>query len=345
MIDKQTCDYWYMELHSHGGVEADGTIRMDVLEHILPADCSVEWMDSLLNYFDERGLSPDPGNVVNMEPDLDVQETENALARYVNLVRSIEPLTHQEEEDLLELVSMGDDRARKRLVDGYLKMVLNIAREKGARREEILEYIQEGNLGLLKAIELFDRFGNKTFRDFARWHIRKAVHKTKVHEREVAKIPAEIVKFFRDFRTHSEILRQSLKRTPELEEIAKSMEVPMARIRESLALGGALMGGESIMEDGDVHVARYVKKVKAAEELEVDKLSSLKDLITEYLEHLEPIEEEIISLYYGLGEDGVEYDFVEISEEVGLKTSMVRDLESAAMNKIIKAVEHARRQE
>lgn len=333
MLDIRDFEEIFRRLLQKGGADVDGLIDEDVLNAILPKEISSGELELLIDYLAVRGyyLGFVPPESEYQDEDMDYT---NAFSSYVRILHKLTPLGISEEEALLERIAAGDKIARNLLLEGYLWMVFNTAREKGRKREEILEYIQEGNLGLLKALESFRHGGRKTFRDFARWHIRKAIGKYQKESSIFSHIPKDVLQFFHSFREIGERLSQNLSRRPDIEEISLEMGLPLSVVRENLLLGGSMTGHEAVLEDSDARMSRYIREIRAAEDMEIEKSMSLREALRDKIDILNPLEKEIVSLYYGLSEDEREYDFADIAEELGLKVGMVRDIESTALTKI-----------
>lgn len=322
------------------GVDFDGLVNENVLFSLLPPDCEPTEMESLVDFLANRGyyMSFVPET---LEPLDDSVDYTNAFFSYMSVLRGLTPLGEVEEEELLKRLITGDKTARRLLLEGYLWLVLNIAREKGRKREDILEYIQEGNLGLLKAVESFKPGGKKSFRDFARWQILKSIAKFQRDNQLLSRIPHQVLKFFQAFRETGKKLSNGMGH-PSIEDISNAMQLPASTVRENLLLGASLTSHESLLEDSHVSISRYIREVRATADLEVEKSTSLKEALREKISILEPLEKEIITLYYGLADDEREHEFVDIAEELGLKVGLVMDIESTALTKITLQVKEER---
>ncbi len=300
------------------------------LHEILPADLSVEQIEEVIDLLfalqEEDSADEEPESVESID------ET-NALAVYVHRLRQIPSLSKDEENELIESRELGNPRAQEALIEAYLPMVLNMARESGRRRDEILDYIQEGSLALMKAVQSFQPDGSKSFRDYARWHIRRAVKKASKSFRESLYFPRELTRFFYKFREAADFLSRRLNRTPHLEEIAHEMKLELALIQSNLALGAPMLDPGKDTDDADRILMHYIRDAITLKDMEVEGAGKLESLLQDHLEILPPLEQEILKMHYGM-QDGIRMDLFEIAKELDLKTQHVIDLEAAALERI-----------
>ncbi|PCJ16141.1 MAG: hypothetical protein COB02_17025 [Candidatus Cloacimonadota bacterium] len=312
-----------------------GKIDFEMINDILPKDLPIDAIENVIDLlFELQSEEEEKEEVVDLDKEPDKKfDDSNALARYVQIVSKIKRIDSEEETSLIEYIEGGNPRAKQSLIEAYLPLVLNISREKGKNRDEILDFIQDGNIGLIKAANTYKSNGNRSFRDYAKWCIKKSI--SKAHQRQLASmsLPKKITTFFRNFKVVSNGLRSKLNRLPDLEEIASVMNIPQEEVQKNLMLGGALLDSDSTLDEGNAAVIKYVKEVTAATEVKLEDPSKLHKVIRDNFDLLSPVEKEVVSLYYGL-EDEKPYDYVEIGEMLGLKSSMIRDLQSAALTRI-----------
>ena len=214
----------------------------------------------------------------------------------------------------------------------------NAAREIGTRREEILEYIQEGSLGLLSAVRSFNREGTRSFRDYARWNIRKAIHKARRNQELVLSIPRKITTFFAKFKKVSEVLRKKLNRSPMLDEIAAELNLDLQTVKNDLLMGSALVRKGAEFDEEDTQFMGYIKDIQKAEDFELEDILKFHEFLTKNLEVLAPLEREILVLHYGL-EGTKRMELHEIAEDLGLKLQHVDDLEKTALQKVSRTLD------
>lgn len=322
-------------LASKHGVKQLCEIPMEELAGELPENIDSEEMVQLV----ER--------IFDIKDELDIIEAQenqvdytNSLSRYVLQMRSIPRISDEEERELIERYNMGQTRALEELIEFYLPLVLNIAREKGNKREEILDFIQEGNIALVQAVQSYDPDGARSLRDYVRWKVRKGIVKYQRSNERTMHIPKKLAAFFEKFQETVSQMRSSTNRAPELEEIAAQMGEDVEAVRRKLLLGAPLFQDEEQIEDEDRRFLHYVKDAQSMEELGVDNHGAMRKLVEANLDILDPVEEEILRLHYGLGESDRELDLYEISDELGLKSNHVRDLKTAAMMKISRSLQN-----
>lgn len=319
------------------GVENLGDLDFSKLSEVLPADIEIEQVEELLDaLFDLANsiASPSAENIDEERTGSKYDEVTNSLAGYVLQLKEIKPLDSNEEQDLIEMAYQGSKDARNQLIESYLPLVLNIAREKGRKRDEILDFVQEGNIALIQAVESFDIEGNSSLRDYIRWKVRKAVVKVQRQQEQLIKFPKSITKFFQSFKETCDKLYARSNRVPDLEEIATQMDLDMESVRKNLALGTALMSEGDNVTSEDASFMRYLKDFQLVDDFEVQNFLALRSSIKKNLDLLSPVEQEILTLFYDLDEKGSRLDVFEIADELGLKTKHVEDLKIAAITKV-----------
>lgn len=310
-------------------------VDFEKLHDILPPDLSVEEVEEVVELV--FALQAEGIEAVHSNEPAE-NDGFNTLAAYVHRIGQIPKISPEEEEILLDGVEQGLQRDIDTLTEAYLPMVLNVAREIGTRREEILDYIQEGSLGLLSAIRSFNGEGSKSFRDYARWHIRKAIHKARLNQEQVLSIPRKITTFFAKFKKVSEALKKKLNRSPMLDEIAAEMNLDLHAVKNDLLLGSALLRKGAEFDEEDTQFMGYIKDIQKTEDFELEDILKFHEFLTKNLEVLTPLEKEILVLHYGL-EGTKRMELHEIAEELGLKLQHVDDLEKAALQKISRTLD------
>jgi len=322
---------WLQEQNLAPGEPLD----FEKLHEVLPADLTVEEIEEAV----ELVFALQSKNEDLPRTSQDSQnEGFNTLAAYIYRVSQIKRLSPEEEDELLYGIEQGLQGDVDQLTEAYLPMVLNAAREIGTRREEILDYIQEGSLGLMSAVRSFDREGSKSFRDYARWHIRKSIHKSRRAQDQIMSIPRKITSFFSKFKAASEELRKKLNRPPMLDEIAGELQMDLQAVKNDLLLGTSLLSKGAEFDEGDVQFMGYIKDIQKAEDFELPDANQFHNFLRENLEILAPLEKEILILHYGL-EGGKRMELHEIAEDLGLKLQHVDDLETVALQKISRALD------
>jgi RNA polymerase primary sigma factor len=317
--------------------EETGLVDFDRLSAVLPADLALETVEAIIDYLYDTGMILEGHSAPQERSQDDVLEVDftNALAGYVLEVQNLGRLGRSDEDALIAEWESLRSADREKVIHAYLPMVLNLARQKGQRRDEILELIQEGNIALLAAARSFQPGGSRTFRDFVRWKVQKAMSKWHEENSQVRQIPDQLMAFFRQFKQVGDAMRQRLQRQPSVDEIAISMEIPLETVLRNLSLASNLSDPDSSVDEGDQAFIHHVREVTQNREMDPRRHTALRTMILDNLELLSPVEKEIVTLYYDLNDSGQEMDFFEIAELLGLKTKMVSDLETAAMMKIM----------
>tara|TARA_B100000674_G_scaffold499305_1_gene543774 strand:- start:5058 stop:6092 length:1035 start_codon:yes stop_codon:yes gene_type:complete len=320
------------------GVKKLGELDFAKLAEVLPENLEVEQVEEVLDALF------DLSNIDDQIYELPIKENEahssqydevtNSLAGYILQLKNIVPLENFEEQDLIDMAEQGNRDARNRLIEAYLPMVLNIAREKGHKRDEILEFIQEGNIALIQAVESYSMDGNSGLRDYSRWRVRKAIVKSQRQQEQLIKLPKAITLFFQKFKETCDELHRRSNRAPELEEIATRMNMDIELVRKNLTLGSTLMAEGDNVTSEDAAFMRYLKDFKTLDDFAIQKFHLLRNNIKKNLDLLSPVEQEILRLFYDLDEKGSRLDVFEIADELGLKTKHVEDLKTAAITKV-----------
>ncbi len=317
--------------------ETTGLVDFDLLNQILPMDLEPEVLEELMEYLMDANLlvSPILEPVGREEEQTNEVDFSNALAGYVMEIKSLPPLSREDEQEILKDWNIAGHKQRQLVVQAYLPMVLNLARQKGSRREEILEMIQEGNIALLNAATSYNPSGSRSFRDYARWLILKALIRSKKEQESQSQLPEQIMDFFRRFKSIGDGMKRRMNRQPGIEEIAAEMQMSVDSVMRALSLASNLSEMEQSVAQEDAAFVSFVREVTNNRESNPKRHTAMKMLIKEKLDCLSPVEKEIVTLYYDLDEEGIEYDFFEIGEMLGLKTRLVSDFETAAIMKIM----------
>ena len=320
------------------GIKRLGELDFSRLAEVLPPDLEVEQVEQVLDaLFDLSNIDEETLEASVTDEQTEVSrydEVTNSLAGYILQLKHMTPLENFEEQDLIDLAEQGNQGARNRLIESYLPMVLNIAREKGRKREEILEFIQEGNIALIQAVESYNPEGNSSLRDYSRWRVRKAIVRSQRQQEQLIKLPKTITLFFQKFKETCDELYRRSNRAPELEEIATRMNMDIESVRKNLTLGSTLMSEGDNLTSEDAAFMRYLKEFQTLDDHAVQTFHLLRNNIKKNLDLLSPVEKEILTLFYDLDEKGSRLDVFEIADELGLRTKHVEDLKTAAITKV-----------
>lgn len=256
------------------------------------------------------------------------------IRSYLKDIKNISLLTAEEEIDLAKKIKRGDKMARVKMIQSNLRLVINIAKRYSGLGVSILDLIEEGNMGLMKAVEKFNHKRGYRFSTYAAWWIRQYISRSIANQGKTVRIPVYITEMMSRFKKTTEHLTSSLKRKPRLSEISKKMRLPMKRVK----LLHKMMTGISslnapIGEEGTTEFMNLIEDESIISA--VDGLSSflMQERIKGLLEKMSNRERKILSLRFGL-KDGVGHTLRDTAKHFGITRERVRQIESAAMKKI-----------
>jgi len=245
-------------------------------------------------------------------------------------------LSPDEERELAIKIKNGDRLAKKQLIENNLKLVVSIAKRYAGRGLPILDLIQEGSLGLIKAVEKFDYNLGFRFSTYATWWIRQAITRAISDQSRSIRLPVHVEEELTRMKRVEKTLLQDLGREPTEQEIAQKLEVEVSQVRNlQLLIKDAVSLDAPIGEDDDSVVGTTLKDEQAlSPEKEVERAEVLK-IISKALSFLEPREQVVLRRYFGL-DDGIPRTLEEVGEEYGLTRERIRQILDAAKNKLKK---------
>ena len=256
------------------------------------------------------------------------------IRSYLKDIKNIALLTAEEEVSLAKKIKRGDKLARAKMIQANLRLVINIAKRYSGLGVSILDLIEEGNMGLMKAVEKFNYKRGYRFSTYAAWWIRQYISRSIANQGKTVRIPVYITEMMSRFKKTMEHLTSSFKRKPRLAEISKKMRLPMKRVK----LLHKMMTGISslnapIGEEGTTEFMNLIEDESIISA--VDGLSNflMQERIKGLLEKMSKRERKILSLRFGL-KDGVGRTLRDTAKHFGITRERVRQIESAAMKKI-----------
>ena len=309
-------------------------------------DLDSDALDDLYNIFNENSIavvSEDEVNGTNDNPekillddnDLTKDLTINDPVRmYLKEIGQIKLLTMDEELDLADRILQDDEEAKRILAEANLRLVVSIAKRYVGRGMLFLDLIQEGNIGLMKAVDKFDVTKGYKFSTYATWWIRQAITRAIADQARTIRVPVHMVETINKLARVQRQLTLELNREPSEEELAKEMNVSIEKIREIYKISQEPVSLETpIGEEDDSHLGDFIKDERNMSPEEYATNEMLKDEISEVLLTLTEREEKVIRLRFGL-EDGKSRTLEEVGQMFGVTRERIRQIEAKALRKL-----------
>ena len=269
--------------------------------------------------------------------DLSVPEgvsIEDPVRMYLKEIGKVSLLSADEEIELAKRMEKGDEAAKKRLAEANLRLVVSIAKRYVGRGMLFLDLIQEGNLGLIKAVEKFDYRKGYKFSTYATWWIRQAITRAIADQARTIRIPVHMVETINKLIRVSRQLLQELGREPTPEEIAEEMDMPVDRVREILKISQEPVSLETpIGEEEDSHLGDFIKDDNVPVPADAAAFTLLKEQLEEVLGTLTEREQKVLTLRFGL-EDGRARTLEEVGKEFNVTRERIRQIEAKALRKL-----------
>ena len=290
----------------------------------------------LLSDDDEVNLSEE--DEVDMENiDLSVPEgvsIEDPVRMYLKEIGKVPLLSAEEEIELAKRMEEGDEAAKKRLAEANLRLVVSIAKRYVGRGMLFLDLIQEGNLGLIKAVEKFDYRKGYKFSTYATWWIRQAITRAIADQARTIRIPVHMVETINKLIRVSRQLLQELGREPQPEEIAERMDMSVDRVREILKISQEPVSLETpIGEEEDSHLGDFIQDDNVPVPADAAAFTLLKEQLVEVLSTLTDREQKVLRLRFGL-DDGRARTLEEVGKEFNVTRERIRQIEAKALRKL-----------
>ena len=315
-------------------------------------DVSPDQIDSVFDAFEEIGVDLLPDDF-DEEPDIeDLKEVENLkldeitdtsydgvnvddpVRMYLREIGKIPLLTFDEELDLAKKILEGDEDAKKKLAESNLRLVVSIAKKYVGRGMLFLDLIQEGNMGLIKAVEKFDYTKGFKFSTYATWWIRQAITRAIADQARTIRIPVHMVETINKLIRTSRHLLQQLGREPTPEEIAEEMEIPVEKVAEIQKIAQDPVSLETpIGEEDDSHLGDFIQDEDSPAPHDAASYTLLKEQLEEVMSTLTPREAKVLKLRFGL-EDGKSRTLEEVGSQFNVTRERIRQIEAKALRKL-----------
>ncbi|MBQ7624950.1 MAG: RNA polymerase sigma factor RpoD [Clostridia bacterium] len=259
---------------------------------------------------------------------------DDPVRMYLKEIGNVDLLSSDEEIELAKRIMDGDEAAKKRLSEANLRLVVSIAKRYVGRGMQFLDLIQEGNLGLIKAVEKFDYSKGYKFSTYATWWIRQAITRAIADQARTIRIPVHMVETINKVIRVSRQLLQELGHDPSVEEISNEMGISPQKVREILKIAQEPVSLETpIGEEEDSHLGDFIPDDDALEPAEAASFTLLREQIWDVLSSLTPREEKVLRLRFGL-DDGRSRTLEEVGQEFDVTRERIRQIEAKALRKL-----------
>ena len=262
------------------------------------------------------------------------------IQMYLKEIGSVQLLTFAEEMALAKRKDRGDKVAKQRLIKANLRLVVSIAKKFTGRKLSLLDLIQEGSIGLSRAVEKFDYKRGYKFSTYATWWIKQAITRALADQSRTIRIPVHMVETINRFQQVQRKLLQELGREPLPEELADEMNEDMKKIRHIIDISQDTVSIETSIsnksDDKESTLADFIEDKKTASPIRLIQLELLKNYIEEMINDLQPREKKILEMRFGLT-DGITHTLEEVGQEFGVTRERIRQIEAKALEKIRKS--------
>ena len=346
------------ELYEYGKSKGTLTYR-EIMDRLVELEMDADQLDNVLENLEAYGVT-----VVNDKADRQITLTEEQAAdqaaavsqlegdtvidlsvpegisiddpvrMYLKEIGKVPLLTAEEEIEIAKQLEAGDESAKQKLAEANLRLVVSIAKRYVGRGMPFLDLIQEGNLGLIKAVEKFDYRKGFKFSTYATWWIRQAITRAIADQARTIRIPVHMVETINKLIRISRQLLQEYGREPTPEEIAREMGISEAKVREIIKIAQEPVSLETpIGEEEDSHLGDFIPDEDAPAPAEAASFALMKEQLMDVLDTLTPREEKVLRLRFGL-DDGHQRTLEEVGKEFNVTRERIRQIEAKALRKL-----------
>lgn len=314
----------------------------EIMDALQGTEMSPEQIDEVYEQFGNLGIevlsdTSEEEEDSHEEAELSVPEgvgIDDPVRMYLKEIGRVPLLTAEEEVSLAKRMEQGDEEAKRQLAEANLRLVVSIAKRYVGRGMLFLDLIQEGNLGLIKAVEKFDYRKGYKFSTYATWWIRQAITRAIADQARTIRIPVHMVETINKLIRVSRQLLQEYGREPTAEEIALKMDISEERVREIMKIAQEPVSLETpIGEEEDSHLGDFIEDEDALAPAEAASFMLLKEQLEGVLDSLTPREEKVLRLRFGL-DDGRSRTLEEVGKEFGVTRERIRQIEAKALRKL-----------
>ena len=302
---------------------------------IVNAEVGVDNAEDLI--LDNDDIILDDEDEVEIIDDVDVLEgvsTEDPVRMYLKEIGNVPLLTTEQEVELAKRVEAGDEEAKKQLTEANLRLVVSIAKKYVGRGMPFLDLIQEGNMGLMKAVDKFDYTKGYKFSTYATWWIRQAITRGIADTGRTIRVPVHMVETINKTLRMTRTLLQELGREPTPEEVAERLNVSVSRVREVLKISRDPVSLDTpIGEEDDSHLGDFIEDDSALSPADSAAFPMLRAELATALESLTDRERQVVKLRFGL-EDGRARTLEEVGKEFNVTRERIRQIEAKALRKL-----------
>ncbi len=325
----------------------------EIMDYFQDTDFEADKMEKVFEFLEgcniDVKMNDDDGDVeddiiLSDEDDIDIEKIdlsvpdgiglEDPVRMYLKEIGKVPLLSAEEEIEYAQRMEEGDEEAKKRLAEANLRLVVSIAKRYVGRGMQFLDLIQEGNLGLIKAVEKFDYRKGYKFSTYATWWIRQAITRAIADQARTIRIPVHMVETINKLVRVQRQLLQELGREPSPEEIAETMDIPVERVREIQKISQEPVSLETpIGEEEDSHLGDFIQDDNVPVPAEAAASTLLKEQLVEVLGTLTDREQKVLRLRFGM-DDGRARTLEEVGKEFNVTRERIRQIEAKALRKL-----------